>query len=1491
LSYNLRAYWEEVNHNNVTDRLEIKELNYSGSTLQLTKSQGFTFSHQEITADSNTGYLNPTYNKILMGVLDFTVWGDDTNTKQLIEDIKSSEYKQFLIEWYNGGQAMWFGFASGRIISKSESEKYLSNIQFRDFEVLKNEFYTKNDSRQKIIKTIADIISELGHNMGTYSGNMLQTFTSWQASGTDVDDDFLNQVYHDTIQLREYGRLGDEEDTDITLFEALKYVCAPQLLIYQMYGAFNVIQLSAFEDPENVLRSDYLLNGTQSNSSLQDLSATIYDTISDGTPIIVQDSENTSYPAIQRVSVDYDHKSLNANINVPKSVQITSPTERKFTMAVRLNGDESIVFSTRNVSRMTIPFSHYTTFTDSDVDVNNDKIEITPSLSIDQKVRLKATAGTVPGGLSEGVDYYMKPKLSDEYGFDTFPYRINNDIDITSDGGSGAVSRVLTIEELTIKNAEFALTLGNTFLDTGTGTFILPGKTYTGMATTLINFTAGDVNTITDTFEILGHGLKDGQLIIFTNAGGSLPGGIDEDEYYYVVNRTIDTYQVSESYGGSVISLTSTGTGAHTSQRASMVRGLSDTSKLAEYVGDFSFELNELLTNQTVELNLHLFPSRTLQVDNMDDEFLDETNWLDTVVQFIDPSNTSSTSITYRLERDTTTGSEILQLAPIRYGDGPFVFSRSAYRTSTNLEDVTTGWRRRGQSTYVDFEKLLLKEVMDTQRGRPSKLNANIIGAYNPRTILIYDAKNYAYVGGVYNSRWRPVLVEINIQEDANDILTEIKKVDPSGNGGIIATNPETEGLTETEADARYLQINNNLDDLESDSTARTNLGLGTGDSPTFAGLTVNGSISVTGNVDGRDVSADGANLDELYTTIGLSALTASEVNQLENIGSTTISATQWGYLGVLDQNLRTTDAVTFSTVDTGQGANELYAMNQDVQTTDDVTFNGLTANGTADLNSTLNVQGVLTTQDNILDDGFSEGWSGTNWRIKADGSAELEELRVRGALRVYEFIAKQISTIGGSEILSIAQGRVSSVNAGADTITVENVTGSAGNSFKAGDLFICQVVDINNDLESGGTGSIVKSVRGEVLSVSGNDIEVSIDAGDITQLEQGDLIIAYGNVGDTDRQAIMYRNVDRSEDNLIMRLQTGITEFSKLQAVANTRVAFGDLNGYSGLSSETFGFFAGDNSNEHILVTDGGLFLKDGGTTLAQLTSNTFKVGDATNYLSFDGTNFDLQSQDFKLSAGELVIDSSLDKKIVISNATEEIIAIGDFDFGAEVEDTSTASASSSSTTATITSATPTNSDTNMDTGVGTLNSNVAQDSPIVTLSRTYNVTGKWVRVQFDYNAPPFDDSAFNEYAVGFSITYFGEQIQELNRNPEDSSAVSGSVDKTLFVPDTATFNTIQVQSLASSGGLSSSDEHSKINVSNLSVTVYDDTYSYTDIGNDGFRVYNSGGRKKIEFKDGNATATLDQLSIGSWDFELASNGDLVLKYEGTTVQTFTKP
>jgi hypothetical protein len=77
-------------------------------------------------------------------------------------------------------------------------------------------------------------------------------------------------------------------------------------------------------------------------------------------------------------------------------------------------------------------------------------------------------------------------------------------------------------------------------------------------------------------------------------------------------------------------------------------------------------------------------------------------------------------------------------------------------------------------------------------------------------------------------------------------------------------------------------------------------------------GLTGDGNLTITGTVDGRDISSDGGNLDNLYTTIGLSALTSGEVDQLENIASTTISPTQWGYLGATDQGLSINSSVAF---------------------------------------------------------------------------------------------------------------------------------------------------------------------------------------------------------------------------------------------------------------------------------------------------------------------------------------------------------------------------------------------------------------------------------------------------------------------------------------------------------------------------------------------------------------------------------------------------
>jgi len=61
---------------------------------------------------------------------------------------------------------------------------------------------------------------------------------------------------------------------------------------------------------------------------------------------------------------------------------------------------------------------------------------------------------------------------------------------------------------------------------------------------------------------------------------------------------------------------------------------------------------------------------------------------------------------------------------------------------------------------------------------------------------------------------------------------------------------------------------------------------------------------------------------DQVLSDLGLDSnlknLTSGEISQLENIGTTSISATQWGYLGALNQGLTTTSAVTFGTVTIG---------------------------------------------------------------------------------------------------------------------------------------------------------------------------------------------------------------------------------------------------------------------------------------------------------------------------------------------------------------------------------------------------------------------------------------------------------------------------------------------------------------------------------------------------------------------------------------------
>jgi hypothetical protein len=251
-----------------------------------------------------------------------------------------------------------------------------------------------------------------------------------------------------------------------------------------------------------------------------------------------------------------------------------------------------------------------------------------------------------------------------------------------------------------------------------------------------------------------------------------------------------------------------------------------------------------------------------------------------------------------------------------------------------------------------------------------------------------------------------------------------------------------------------------------------------------------------------------------------------------------------------------------------------------------------------------------------------------------------VDSLTVRGTLRVFELIAKQISAIGGTEILSVANGVAESVtgSAGSEVVTLEDPTNTLATSFADFDLVLVQRFNPNNP------NSLVKQEFRTVSVASGLTITLTSTSGapaPSDAIEPGDFIVAYGSTTNAStRGNIIYRNV---EGQPVVRLQTCINSYSAFASPdTTTRIAYGDLDGFSGQSTGSFGFFAGDDSAEHILIKSDGLFFKDDSTVLAELTSNTFKVGDGTNFLSFDGTDLDIQTDTFTLETTNLSIDSA---------------------------------------------------------------------------------------------------------------------------------------------------------------------------------------------------------------------------------------------------------
>jgi hypothetical protein len=237
------------------------------------------------------------------------------------------------------------------------------------------------------------------------------------------------------------------------------------------------------------------------------------------------------------------------------------------------------------------------------------------------------------------------------------------------------------------------------------------------------------------------------------NVLGDLPGNFSESQVYYIleIDEGEGWIKVSRSPSGNLLTPSDKGDGIFVVRNITLFRNADPVfdglSNLFRAVVIFQSEDIPVIENNSVEVVL---------VRNQTDS---SEHWFNMFVTFQNPT-AAGESIEYIAEQSQQYPDE-LRLRDSYFGTGPFLFSKSAYRTSFDTGDITKKWRRRGETSFVPYSQLKLREVMDYQRVRQLKKEFEIFGEIDPTNVIRFDSDDFMYVGGSYNGRWRPVTVKI----------------------------------------------------------------------------------------------------------------------------------------------------------------------------------------------------------------------------------------------------------------------------------------------------------------------------------------------------------------------------------------------------------------------------------------------------------------------------------------------------------------------------------------------------------------------------------------------------------------------------------------------------------------------------------------------------------------------------------------------------------
>ena len=193
-----------------------------------------------------------------------------------------------------------------------------------------------------------------------------------------------------------------------------------------------------------------------------------------------------------------------------------------------------------------------------------------------------------------------------------------------------------------------------------------------------------------------------------------------------------------------------------------------------------------------------------------------------------------------------------------------------------------------------------------------------------------------------------------------------------------------------------------------------------TTNSPTFAGLTLTADLTVANGGTGASSLDDIVGTsNEIEVTAGADTVIGGDVTigLPDAVTVVTLNTGQGANeLYDMNQDVQSDDAVTFVTVNTGQGANELYDMNQDVKTTNDVRFSSVS--GEAD--EALSLKGDADVQIQI--DADNDGTE--TFTIHDGAGTEVVSITEAGALQI-----DGAATLDGNVTLGDATADVTTVS------------------------------------------------------------------------------------------------------------------------------------------------------------------------------------------------------------------------------------------------------------------------------------------------------------------------------------------------------------------------------------------------------------------------------------------------------------------------------